>query len=1019
MLAPSAAVRKSRSLFHAILAAIVALIAGAPAGAQFVTQGLPQFTHTRWTVDDGAPTGISDIVQTPDGWLWLASTEGLYRFDGVSFERIAAPAGSPMERSSPSTLLIARSGELWVGYSQNGGVAVYRDGRLVEMPMESPPSRIVGLAQTPDGAIWATAATSYRAKRLYRWFDGNWASADPGLGLPEGFVGPPCVTRDGTLWITLNVRETGALASLSPGAQTFRTSPFPVELYASCSVDREGRLWIADPTHTQLRIGSDGKVIAQPISYPAVPDLEHASLAFDAAGGLWGSTNAVGLFYIPAAADPNRTPDHKLERFLAANGLNSNVTRAPFVDREGNIWFGADVGLDRFRPSSAERETRIGANAGRTLTMSASLDDIFVSTDNAVFQLTSAPPRKILDYGLMGMCPARGGGYWGVGSPRSAPTVVFHFNNGKRTEFAVPLGVQLIGTCAEDGGGLLWVGIMPGSAMWHDGDGWHHLDKPGPVMHEPDLVVTPEGDVAYVAAREIVRLSPAGVRTISLEPYDIGAISKLTAGLHDLFVSGNNGLLRIRGDQIARIDARRFPWVARLRGLVQTAAGETWMRRIHWISRVSTADLDHAFDDPDAPLDRRYYDLRDGLGAAQNAAITGVQLGVGGDGRVALLEKQGLSFLDPGKLTRNMSPPPVVIRSLSSNGAVHRDPGRLILPAGTRSMEIAYASLSFVAPHRAEFRYRLEGVDDDWVSAGTRRMAAYSNLGPGTYRFQVIAANSDGVWNEKGAALEFEIRPTFFQSWPFKLLCALIVLTLLWVAYSIRMRTIAHRIRLRMAERIEERERIARELHDTLLQSIQSLTLRFQLAVDGLPARADTRLALEAAIDRADQVIAEGRDRVLELRLQQETRDIETILADLVKRQGFDPGITVSISTDGTRKPLAPLVLDEVCYIAGEALYNIWRHAAASRVMIEIGYHSEFSLRFMDDGVGIDPMVAQQGAEGHFGLSGMRERAQKLGGRLVVRQRAEGGSEVALIVLGALAYKTREPGFLSLLRRQS
>jgi signal transduction histidine kinase len=311
------------------------------------------------------------------------------------------------------------------------------------------------------------------------------------------------------------------------------------------------------------------------------------------------------------------------------------------------------------------------------------------------------------------------------------------------------------------------------------------------------------------------------------------------------------------------------------------------------------------------------------------------------------------------------------------------------------------------------FRYQLEGAEDRWVDAGARRTAAYSNLGPGHYRFRVIATNNDGVWNRTGAVLDFQIKPTFVQSWPFRLLCGVALLGLLWLAYSMRLRAVAHRIGQRMAERVEERERIARELHDTLLQAVQSLTLRFQLAVDDLPPKAAARTSLIEAIDTADRVIADGRDRVRELRSQQDG-DLEQIICDLIARLELGSAIDVALTVTGPQRQLDPLALEEVTRIAGEALFNVRRHAKASRLTIEIRHGSSFNLRVVDNGVGIDPTVAADGGKaGHYGLVGMVERARKLRGRLIVHPDPNGGTELSLTLPGSIAYQAKERGILA------
>lgn len=986
------------------LAAIVLTgMTTAPAAqAQNARPDFGQFKHRRWTADDGAPVGISGMIQTSDGYLWLLS-DALYRFDGVTFERVAAPAGSPMERATPSTLMVSQAGELWVGFRDAVGIAVYRNGVLQDMRMPNPPRVIGRLTQTADGVIWASSGM-YQG-RLKRFAKGRWEHADDALGLPDGAVTGMEVTPNGNLWVVLSHRDgqTGSLAYLPPGATLFTKTPHRLSRQPRIKVDPNGALWVADRKGTRMLIDPAGKPPSPAILFPPVPDFRAADLAFDRAGGIWGTTQAAGIFHIPASATSRSGSGGQVRRFREVDGLTSDTTHAPFVDREGSVWIVTELGVDQFRPASALQEARITAEPTEGVAMAQAKDGrVYIAPRGTLFMAEPGQPARPLGPtgDVLALCTARDGGIWMIQTSRIVRV------QAKRwvSEPSFP-GDEPATSCAEDRLGRLWMVLMSGQLVWRDAKGSHHAQGDAGKARVWDMITTPSGDITFTTPGDLATIQGDRYALTKLAPFDIGLPTMIAAGARDVFVSGNGGLLRVRGDKVARLDGSRFPWVARLRSLVQTPRGETWMISRLAISRVSTADLDRAFDDPRAPLDRRLFDSNDGLSsAAQHAGFAGVQSVVGGDGRVWFLNREGAAFFDPARLQANTLAPPVAIRWLASGQKVYRDPQQIVLPPGTRSIEIAYAGLSLAVPQRVRFRYRLDGVDDHWVDPGARRLASYSNLRPGRYRFQVIAANDEGVWNKIGATLAFEVRPTFVQSWPFKALCAVALAGILWLAYRLRMRVVTNRIRMRMATRVEERERIARELHDTLLQSVQSLTLRFQLAVDDLPKKAPARPALVAAIDRADEVIAQGRDRVRELRSSHNERDIGAIIADIVARQAFAPEVVVAMETDGAPRALDPLTLDEVGQIASEAIFNIWRHAHAGRITIETSYGADFCLRIADDGAGIDPEIAESGKDGHFGVSGMRERASKLRGELRVRRVPTGGAEVMLTIPGEIAY---------------
>ena len=992
-----------------LIVAIVLLVSST-CWAQTFPPGFGGFKHVRAAADDGAPDGLLRIAQTPDGYIWLAG-DALYRFDGATFERIDWPDGATRRHASPSALMVSRKGELWVGMRDTGGAAVYRKGSLRDLHMTDPPRGLSAFAETPDGATWASSMGL--DKRLQRMRGTKWEQVDEALALPPGYIMDLIVGRGGRLWVALSAQdgESGTLAFLDPHTLRFQVEPVRLSGRPKIALDRTGALWASDATGTRMLFDARGVRTSSGPSFPAVPGVTRASLAFDRDGGLWGTTGSVGIFYVADPRAPRGTADASVKRFGAANGLTSDTTYGAFVDREGSVWITTEGGLDQFRRAAAEQQASIPPDAEQGLSIARAQDrSVYIGSRSTIFHIAAnglAMPALRLRTDAFSMCPAREGGVWIVQPGRTV-----HLDEGRtRVLPAYPGGTAMI-ACAEDAAGRLWLGLADGALLWRDRAGWHRAGGTLAPRGLWDLTTTTAGDLAMIDPPDIVVLHGSRPERIALAPTGIGTpwavIPGSAPGSHDLFVSGSEGLVRIRGNQLRRLEEKRFPWITWVRTLQQTQDGRTWLFSRSGVYRVATADLDRAFSDARAPLPYTKYDALDGLASTvQQGGFAGQQSVVAADGKLWFLNRQRAAFFDPATLQPNRIPPPVVIRSLAAGHRTWRDPADLVLPGGTRTVNLGYAGLSFTMPQRVHFRYRLDGVDDGWIDAGVRRTASYSNLGPGHYRFHVIARNSDGIWNRRGATLAFEIRPTFLQSWPVKLLFALVLLGLAWLTYSMRLRTVANRVRMRMNERADERERIARELHDTLLQSVQALTLRFQLAADDLPAGTPGRTSLVTAIDTADQVIAEGRDRVRALRSQQEG-DLEQIISDLVARLEFGPELSMSITSSGGKRAVDPTALDEIARIAGEALFNIRRHADASEGVVDIHHGTNLQMRIFDNGRGIDPDVAAAGQrDGHYGLVGMAERARRLRGQVEIQPVRPSGTEVMLTVPGSIAYKVR------------
>jgi signal transduction histidine kinase len=338
-------------------------------------------------------------------------------------------------------------------------------------------------------------------------------------------------------------------------------------------------------------------------------------------------------------------------------------------------------------------------------------------------------------------------------------------------------------------------------------------------------------------------------------------------------------------------------------------------------------------------------------------------------------------------------------------------------PPLTTALEIDYTALSLSIPERVQFRYKLEGVDKNWENAGTRREAFYTSLSPGQYTFHVVACNNDGVWNERGATLKFVIDPAWYQASWFMAFCALLSLLVAWMIYRLRVRQIATALSARFDERLAERTRLARELHDTFLQTVQGSKM---IADDALDADADQnrmRQALEKLSRWLGQAVDEGRAALHSLRV---TTTEKNHLSEALRRATEDhqlpSSMTVTFSVIGDPKDLHPIVRDEVYRIGYEAIRNAAAHSRASRLEIDLRYANDLSLRIKDNGLGIDPSIPELGREGHFGLQGMRERASRIHSKLAIVSSANAGTEVSLVVPGAVVYRNEHPSPLESLK---
>jgi ligand-binding sensor domain-containing protein/signal transduction histidine kinase len=961
-----------------------------------------QYAHTSWQTRDGFPKGqITSIAQTPDGYLWLGTEFGLIRFDGIKHVAWRPPADQQLPSNFIFSLLVARDGTLWIGTEK--GLASWKDGKLTQY------TQLAGLyifkiLEDREGSIWATGL-AVSAGKLCAFRNGS----------------AQCFGDDGSLGRgAFNLYEDGK-GKLWAGVKDglWRWKPGPPKFYPLAG-EPDGIQCFGEDTDGTLLVGwksgihrfTDGKTVPYPIPGKA-GQIRARRILRDRDGGLWIGTFNQGLVHI----HQDRT-----EVYGLSDGLSGESANELFEDREGNIWVATGSGLDRFRDLAvATFSVNQGLSSPRIQSVLADkAGGIWLATPNGLNRWNngqvstvsgSFKPNSLFqdDTGRVWVSTPFGFGY--LDNDRYVPVST------------IPGAVTAI---AQDKAGSLWIAnehaglfqVLRGNVVQQMP--WSRL---GHVDHVSALAAEPfrgglwlgffRGGVAYYSDGEI-KASYTAANGLSE-----GRVSDFALG-HDgaLWIATEGGLSRLKGERVATLTSKNGLPCDAVHWVREDDSGSFWLYTACGLVRIARAELDQwtAAVDHDLkskpPIQATVFDNSDGVRTVASGNHFCPQVAKSTDGKLWFSAGDGgISFIDPSRLSFNNVPPPVHIEQFivdrKTYQAISQESGSLRLPPLIRDLQIDFTALSLVAPEKIRFRYKLESRDSDWQEVTDRRQVFYNDLPPGNYRFRVIASNNNGVWNEAGTYVDFNIAPAYYQSAWFRMAIVVLFLLALGAIYQMRLQQMARQVRGRMEERLEERERIARDLHDTLLQSVQGLILKFHAVSKQIPADTPAHHALEKTLDHADEVLAEGRDSIRNLRVNfASISDLPAAFRSVAEETSQGRDAIFKTVVEGHVRDLHPLVLEECYCIGREAIINALSHSNGQHVEAEIGYDSrEFRLRVRDDGRGIDPKILDAGGRaGHWGLQGMHERAQKIGGQLKFWSRPETGTEVELTVPAATAY---------------
>jgi signal transduction histidine kinase len=486
-----------------------------------------------------------------------------------------------------------------------------------------------------------------------------------------------------------------------------------------------------------------------------------------------------------------------------------------------------------------------------------------------------------------------------------------------------------------------------------------------------------------------------------------------------IWAATDDGLSRITNGRVTTLTTANGLPCDGVHWIIEDDLSFYWLYTQCGLVRIPRTELEAWTADPQRMIQPTTFDGADGIRFPHlmRSRAFRPQVTKSSDGKIWFLNGDTASFIDPSQIGMNELPPPVHIEQITANAKTYDATRGLRLPPRVHDLTINYTALSLAAPEKVRFRFRLEGQDRDWREVVNRRDVQYSNLAPGNYVFRVTASNNSGVWNEQGDALDFSIAPAYYQTTWFLAFCLIGLAAILCGLHRLRLYHIARKYNSGLEARVNERMRIARDLHDTLLQSFNGLLLRFQTAYDVLPPNAnEAREHLERAIDQSARAITEGREAVQALRTSTlESNDLAVDIMTIGKEleAGTNNGNTSSyqVAVKGKPRNLHPILRDEIYKIAVEALRNAFQHAEARKIEVEVRYEEKrFSIHIRDDGKGIDPQVLNEGRrEGHFGLHGMHERAAIVGGKLAIWSGPGGGTEIELTIPASRAYlKSRQ-----------
>ena len=982
-----------------IATAFLPLLLAGPVAAAVQRSPLSEYLSDVWQTEDGLPhSSVQAIVQTRDGYIWLGTAGGLARFDGVRF----TVTRGALKVNNVQALLEDRQGRLWIG-TYGGGLYAYEGGRFTAFGLADGlhSLRIRSLFEDREGRLWVATnegGVSIREGERFR-------TLRAGDGLTNDTVRVVYQALDGRIWIGTNGRGLNCWDAGRLQAYAVKPGPLsdygPSEALSSENVldlwqDQAGTLWIGTDDGGLWHLAR-GRISA----FLTPRDLGKSGvrrLLPDASGALWIGGDGGGLY---------RLQEGRIQALTSQDGLPSDIVTSLFEDRERNVWIGTRDGLARLKrrtfqavgvPEGLTNDLVTAVHGSRRggLWVGTRVGLDYVDGDQATAPPSRPGPRPPNDM-VLSLLEDRTGTLW-VGTRNG----LWRVRRGGVVHFAVENGLlsDSVSALAEGAKGDVWVGTGRGLARIRD-------DRltviPGPVVPGESLVgvtavvATADGSVwAGTDGSGLARWQGGHWTTYGVGD---GLLNAVVTSLHDdgdsLWITTLGGLNRMRGGRLWGYAPAAGGPASYLFSVLDDGRGSLWMGGLTGVTRVEKRSLDDFDAGRVARVNASTYDKSDGMRSSQ--CNRGGHPGAWRDGRGRLWFStlRGLAVVDPARIPPNAPPPPVTLEEVRVDDAILAPDAPAVLSSGAKRLEFHYTAPVFSAPDKVRFRYKLEGFDADWVDAGTRRVAYYTNVPPRRYRFQVIAGSAGDTWSDKSASFDFALAAPFYRRPPFWAAVVVAAAALVLALHRLHLR----QVKAQFAAVMVERGRIAREIHDTLAQGFVGIGVQLETAAKMQPISAEqAREHLDRARILVRSSLAEARRTVWALRSETlEQNDLAGALAQVARQLSGDHEVKVSVA--GRRRRLPAEVENNLLRIGQEALANAARHARADEISVDLRFgEGVVRLSVQDDGCGFDVEHAAQAASGHFGLAGIRERVHNLGGELSLLSRPGRGSELVVEV---------------------